>query len=123
MRTAAAVVVIALAIMSPVRGDDIDRMYPFDAQLRVLAEDVKSAAYRKLVTEQMLITDLAAEWQRVETADNPESFLKNHGGREKVLAEPDLKRAYERRVEIRRQFLDLMREGYKRYQRTPPFDQ
>src|SRR5262249_12075405 len=65
---------------------------------------------------------LAAEWQRVETDDNPESFLGKHGGKDRVLADPDLKRAYERRVAIRKEFLDLMRAGYQRYQQVPPFD-
>ena len=36
----------------------------------------------------MLITDLAAEWQRVATADNADSFLEKHGGKDKVLADP-----------------------------------
>src|SRR5205085_1833189 len=39
-----------------------------------------------------------------------------------VFADPELKRAYERRVEIRRQFLRLMREGYQRHKQVPPFD-
>lgn len=103
-------------------ADDIDKKYALDAQLRVLAEDVKNDRYRKLVTQQMLVTDLAAEWQRVATADNPESFLEKHGGKEKVLGDPDLKRAFERRVAIREQFLELMREGYQRYKQKAPFD-
>jgi outer membrane protein assembly factor BamB len=103
-------------------AEDVDKKYPLDAQLRVLAEDVKNADYRKLVTEKMLVTDLAAEWQRVATADNPDSFLKRHGGKDKVDADPDLKRAYERRVRIRDDFLDLMRDGYRRYKTAPPFD-
>lgn len=103
-------------------GDEIDRKYPLDAQLRVLSEDVKNPKYRKLVVEAMLITDLAAEWQRVATADNPESFLEKHGGKEKALADPDLKRAYDRRVEIRDAYLNLMREGYARYKKKAPFD-
>jgi outer membrane protein assembly factor BamB len=70
----------------------------------------------------MLITDLAAEWQRVATDDNPESFLAAHGGKDKVFADPGLKRAYERRVTIRDQFLALMRAGYQRYRQVPPFD-
>ena len=90
--------------------------------MKVLAEDVKSPSYRELVLKKMLTTDLAAEWQRVQTADNPDSFLKKHGGKEKVEADPDLKRAYERRVQIRNDFLDLMRDGYKRYKLTAPFD-
>jgi outer membrane protein assembly factor BamB len=103
-------------------ADDIDGKYPLDPQLAVLARDTTDTAYRKLVLEKMLITDLAAEWQRVATADNPESFLDMHGGKDKVDADPNLKRAYERRVQIRNDFLDLMRQGYKRYKATPPFD-
>src|SRR5580704_2738612 len=105
-----------------VRAGERSDKYPLDAPLKVLAEDVKSPSYRKLVVEKMLTTDLAAEWQRVETADNPESFLKKHGGLDKVLANPDLKRAYEQRVQIRNDFLALMREGYKRYNKVAPFD-
>jgi outer membrane protein assembly factor BamB len=103
--------------------DDIDRKYPLDAQLAVLSRDITNDTYRKLVLEKMLITDLAAEWQRVATADNADSFLAQHGGKDKVDADPDLKRAYERRVQIRNDFLDLMRQGYKRYKKTAPFDQ
>src|SRR5262249_43099183 len=33
-----------------------------------------------------------------------------------------LKAAYERRLQIRDEFLDLMRAGYKRYKQVPPFD-
>jgi outer membrane protein assembly factor BamB len=101
---------------------DIDQKYPLDPVLKVLADDVKNPNYRKLVLEKMIPTDLAAEWQRAQTADNPDSFLQKHGGKEKVLADPDLKRAYERRVQIRQDFLDLMREGYKKYKQIPPFD-
>src|SRR5205814_7649815 len=56
-------------------------------------------------------------------ADNPESFLEKHGGKEKVLADADLKRAYERRVQVRTDFLDLMRAGFKKYKKPAPFDQ
>ncbi len=101
---------------------NIDKKYPLDPQLRQLAQDTQNPVYRKLVLEKMLITDLAAEWQRSQTADNPESFLKKHGGKEKVFANADLKKAYERRVQIRNAFLDLMRAGYKRYNREAPFD-
>jgi outer membrane protein assembly factor BamB len=96
--------------------------YRLDDALQVLADDVESPAYRQLV-DRMLVTDLEAEWQRVETADNADSFLARHGGKEKVLADPDLKRAYERRLEIRDKFLDIMRAGYARHKRVPPFDQ
>jgi outer membrane protein assembly factor BamB len=112
---------LVVAIVS-VRADDVDDKYPFDPQLKVLAGDVKNEKYRKLVLETMLVTDLAAEWQRVATADNPETFLQKHGGKEKVLADPALKLAYERRVQVRTDFLDLMRAGYRRYKQTPPFD-
>ncbi len=103
-------------------ADEADDKYPLDPQLKVLAQDVRSPRYRRLVLEKMLLTDLAAEWQRVATADNPESFLARHGGKGKVLADPLLKRAYERRVQIRDAYLDLMRAGYRRYKQIPPFD-
>jgi outer membrane protein assembly factor BamB len=103
-------------------ADDVDDKYPLDAQLKVLAQDVKNQKYRLLILEKMLITDLAAEWQRVATADNADSFLEKHGGKAKVLADPALKAAYERRVQIRDEYLELMRAGYRRYKQVPPFD-
>ncbi|HEX4129545.1 MAG TPA: hypothetical protein VHZ24_05840 [Pirellulales bacterium] len=87
----------------------------------MLPDDVESPAYRKLVDE-MLATDLAAEWQRVETLDSSEKFLERHGGREKVLADAELRAAYERRREIESKFLDLMRIGFKRFNKPAPFD-
>ncbi len=96
--------------------------YPIDAQLKVLEADVKNPVYRKLVLEKMLITDIAAEWQRVATTDNADSFLEKHGGKEKVLGDAELKKAYERRVKIRADYLELMREGYRKYKQIPPFD-
>jgi outer membrane protein assembly factor BamB len=113
------VLVLAVPVLC---ADEVDDKYPLDAQLKVLAQDVKSPRYRQLVLEKMLSTDLAAEWQRVATADNAESFLAKHGGKEKVLADPLLKQAYERRVQIRTAFLDLMRDGYRKYKQVPPFD-
>jgi outer membrane protein assembly factor BamB len=104
------------------QGGDIDQKYPLGPTLKVLADDVKSQSYRKLVLEKMIPTDLAAEWQRVETADNPDSFLTKHGGKEKVLADAELKRAYERRLQIKSDFLDLMRTGFQRHKQVPPFD-
>ncbi len=120
----AAWILVSYLVLTPtvVPGDDIDQKYPLGPQLHVLAADAASPKYRKLVTEDMLVTDLAAEWQRVETEDNPESFVETHGGRDRVLADPELKRAYERRVAIRENFLDLMRDGYRRYKQPPPFD-
>jgi len=103
-------------------AEEIDKKFPLDPQLKVLSEDVKNERYREMVTKKMLSTDLAAEWQRGFTADNPDSFLEKNGGREKVLANPDLKAAYDRRLSIQNDFLDLMREGYKRHKAVPPFD-
>ncbi len=115
-------ILVLTVLVTGVHADEAADKYPLDAQLKVLAGDVKSERYRRLVLEQMLITDLAAEWQRVATADNADTFLEKHGGKEKVLADPLLKRAYERRVQIRNDYLDLMREGYRRYKQIPPFD-
>ncbi len=98
-----------LIVPAFVAADEADDKFPLDPQMKVLAADVKNEVYRKLVLETMLSTDLAAEWQRVATADNAESFLEKHGGKDKVLADPVLKSAYQRRVQVRADFLDLMR--------------
>lgn len=99
----------------------IDKKYPLGEQLRVLAADVDNPAWRKLV-DQMLVTDLNAEWQRVESGDTAASFLEKHGGKEKVMADAELRAAYERRVAIRDKFLDIMRAGYAQYKKPAPFD-
>ncbi|HEY5315210.1 MAG TPA: PQQ-binding-like beta-propeller repeat protein [Pirellulales bacterium] len=124
MRTALVVgcVLLCRAIALAAGGDAADGKYPLDERTRVLAEDVASPAYQKLVDD-MLLTDLAAEWQRVETADSPAHFLANHGGKDRVLADPDLKQAHERRVDIHDKFLAIMRRGFQRYKRPAPFDQ
>lgn len=102
--------------------EEVDKKFPLDPQLKVLSEDSRNPAYRELVIRKMLVTDLNAEWQRAFTADNADSFLEKNGGREKVLANADLKAAYERRLKIREDFLNLMREGYQRYKVVAPFD-
>jgi len=113
---------LLLATFPTVYGGDKREKYPLDPQLKVLEQDVKNAKYRKFVLETMLVTDLAAEWQRVATVDNADSFLAKHGGKDKVATDPELKAAYERRVQIRDNYLELMREGYRRYKQVPPFD-
>src|SRR5262245_29572132 len=122
MRTSLLPLACCLLGWSPLRADEIDKKYPLGPQVRVLAQDAESPSYRELVLKKMLITDLAAEWQREATEDNPESFLAQHGGKTKVLADPDLKRAYKRRVQIRDRFRDLMRQGFKRHNAAAPFD-
>lgn len=120
MRWVFALAVFAVAASSP--ADEIDRKFPLSDQMRVLVDDASSPSYRKLVDE-MLMTDLNAEWQRSETDDGSERFLQEHGGRDKVLADPALRAAYERRRDIETRFLDVMREGYRRYKKPAPFDE
>jgi len=112
----------ALSVVIGAAAESGEEKYPLDAQLKVLEADVKNEKYRKLVLEKMLVTDLAAEWQRVATADNADSFLEKYGGKDKVLADPELKKAYERRVKIRADYLELMREGFRKYKKAAPFD-
>ncbi|MBX7164927.1 MAG: PQQ-binding-like beta-propeller repeat protein [Pirellulales bacterium] len=118
----AAAQLLAFVVSTAVAADGADDPFPLADDLAVLASDVDSPAYRELVTQKMLITDLAAEWQRVETSDSAERFAAAHGGRDAVLADPHLNAAYERRQAIEARFLDLMREGYARYKTKPPFD-
>lgn len=96
--------------------------FPFDDELRVLARDLTSPAFRQ-VLETMIPTDLEAEWQRVATADNYQTFLVKHGGIEKVLAAPPLKSAYDVRRDIALRFVDIVRDAYDKRKKTPPFDQ
>ena len=117
MRTIAFLSILLFVV--GILASEIDKKFPLDPQLKVLSEDVKNERYRELVTKKMLSTDLAAEWQRGFTADNPDSFLEKNGGKEKVFANPDLKAAYERRLSIQNDCLDLMREGYKRHKAVP----
>src|SRR5580704_14612236 len=78
---------LLLAPSGPARAaDPSEAKFPLGPQLRVLAEDVESPAYRRLIDE-MLLTDLNAEWARVETEDNAARFLEQHGGRDAVLAD------------------------------------
>lgn len=95
--------------------------YPLGTSLRLLEQDLASKDYA-VVLETMIPTDLEAEWKRVATSDNHESFLKQHGGKDKVVADPALKTAWERRVRIADGFLELMRSAYKKRGITAPFD-
>ena len=102
-------------------ADPIDAKYPLGDDLRLLEIDALSPEYAKLVAA-MNGPDLDAEWRRYETRDNPEAFLEKHGGKDKVLADPDLRRAYERRVQIRDKYLTLMRAEYASRKQAAPFD-
>jgi len=95
--------------------------YPLGLSLKLLERDLTSKEYAD-VLETMIPTDLAAEWKRVGTADNHEAFLEEHGGQAKVLADAQLKLAWERRVRIADGYLDLMRAAYKKRGLTAPFD-
>jgi|GEM_PF-4342188 len=111
---------LLLAAEEPGQPDE-SGPYPLGFTLRLLERDLSSKDYA-VVLETMIPTDLEAEWKRVATADNHETFLAQHGGKEKVLADPALKAAWERRVKIADGFLDLMRAAYKKRNITPPFD-
>ena len=95
--------------------------YPFGLELQVLARDLTSKEYHA-VLETMIPTDLAAEWLRIGTADNAQTFLAAHGGREAVLADPALKSAYDERQRIVAEFLALMTAACKKRDIKPPFD-
>ena len=96
--------------------------HPFDDELRLLATDVINPAYEQLLGK-MISNDLDAEWLRVDTVDNYQSFLEQHGGKDKVLADPKLKKAYEVRREIAVQFVELVRRAYKKLKREPWFNE
>lgn len=96
--------------------------FPLGKQLQVLERDLTNTAYHD-VLETMIYTDLAAEWLRVGTPDNYRTFLKQHGGKEKVLATPGLKKAYERRLKIADDFLALIRKAHTKIKRKLPYNE
>jgi outer membrane protein assembly factor BamB len=90
--------------------------------MQLLERDIQSAEYRASLRE-MLITELAAEWQRAVNPDDADSFAKSHGGVDAVKKRTDLRQAYERRDRIVTQFLALMRDEYARRKQKAPFDE
>jgi outer membrane protein assembly factor BamB len=107
---------IAALVCQVARGEE----YPLSLQLEVLQRDLTSADYLAIV-QKMIPTDLAAEWQRVATQDNFQVFADQHGGLEKVNADPMLRAAYELRKRIATQFLEIMRGAYEQKKQKPPF--
>ena len=101
-------------------GDAADP-YPLGTLMRVLEQDLTSPEYRKIL-DGMIPTDLAAEWKRVTVADNAAAFAHAHGGRDKVLSDPKLKAAYERRQKIGDAFLALMRVEFEKRKLKIPFE-
>src|SRR5580704_7468017 len=123
-----ACVLLALSFVAPsVSGDDhaptpdTQEKYPLSTELKVLERDLSNPDYRTVLAT-MIPTDLAAEWQRVATLDNYLAFADRHGGLEKVLADPTLRAAYERRKKIADLFLAMIREAYAKRNIKPVFD-
>jgi outer membrane protein assembly factor BamB len=100
---------------------DTPEKYSLSIELKGLERDLSNPDYRTVLAT-MIPTDLAAEWQRVATPDNYLAFAEQHGGREKVLADPALRAAYERRQRIADSFLAMIREAYAKRHIKPAFD-
>lgn len=98
-----------------------EERFPLGDDLQLLESDTTSKEYGALLA-QMNGPDLDAEWRRVETRDSAKSFLEKHDGLEKVQADPELKTAYERRLKIRENYLNLIRSVYSQRKQTAPFD-
>jgi hypothetical protein len=113
---------LALFVASYVTADDkVDEKYPLQREQAVLERDLNSDDYQK-VLETMIPTDLAAEWQRVAAPDSFLAFAREHGGPEKIDADPALKRAYQHRRDVARKFLEIMQAEYEKRNVKPPFD-
>jgi outer membrane protein assembly factor BamB len=103
------------------KREDATDKYPLSTELKVLERDLSNPDYRTVLAT-MIPTDLAAEWQRVATSDNYLAFAEQHGGPLKVLADPTLRVAYERRKRIADSFLTMIREAYSKRHIKPGFD-
>ncbi|MBM4075644.1 MAG: hypothetical protein FJ267_08375, partial [Planctomycetes bacterium] len=95
--------------------------FPLGSLMMVLEQDLTSSEYRKIL-DGMIPTDLAAEWKRVTVPDNAAAFARSHGGDAKVAADPELKRAFDRRKKIGDDFLALMRAEFEKRKLPVPFD-
>ena len=112
---------VALAFVLSQRFTFADEPYPLSRQLRTLEADLRSPEYQAVLAT-MIVTDLHAEWLRAATPDNYQRFLKEHGGLERVQADPQLQAAYERRKQIAEQFLEKIRQAYQARKQKAPFD-
>ncbi|HEV7998418.1 MAG TPA: PQQ-binding-like beta-propeller repeat protein [Planctomycetaceae bacterium] len=114
---------VACCLFGEDRGttSDMQEKYPPSTELKVLERDLSNPDYRTVLAT-MIPTDLAAEWQRVATPDNYLAFAEQHGGRDKVQADPVLRAAYERRKRIADLFLVMIREAYAKRHIKPAFD-
>lgn len=113
---------VAVAADPPANsGDAKSDSATLSQALSVLERDLTNRDYLDVLAT-MIPTDLAAEWQRVATEDNYHLFAEQHGGVEKLSADPALNAAYEQRKKIATAFLDLMRATYAKKNIRPPFD-
>ena len=103
------------------RAQAADTPEKLSTELKVLERDLSNPDYRTVLAT-MIPTDLAAEWQRIATSDNYLAFAEQHGGRDKVLADPALRAAYEKRKQIADSFLTMIREAYAKRRIKPAFD-
>jgi outer membrane protein assembly factor BamB len=103
------------------KAADTPEKYSLSTELKVIERDLSNPDYRTVLAT-MIPTDLAAEWQRIATSDNYLAFAEQHGGREKVLADPALRVAYEKRKQIADSFLAMIREAYAKRHIKPAFD-
>lgn len=95
--------------------------YPLSPEMTLIERDIRSPEYVKIL-EDMIPTELAAEWQRAVNPDDATSFAMQHGGLKKVQADPALRAAYDQRQQIVTAFLDIVRNEYRRRMMVAPFD-
>lgn len=120
-RNIAHVLVLTTTLAATVAlSTETENNHPLGIQLRVLAQDVVSPDYRAIV-KGMIRTDLQEEWKRVATPDNYITFMRKHGGRDRVLGNPVLRSAYEKRKKVADDFIELMQDACLRIGSTPPF--
>ena len=115
-----------LIIIATISGSCLQRKdsssYPLGVELHALKQDIESQSYRDLVST-LTQLDLDEEWKRVATPDNYIAFREDHGDLEKVLADDELKAAYEVREQIANEFITLIKDAYLALKKKPRFTQ
>ena len=113
--------VASIALLSADDASQENDRLQLSLRLQQLEADLTDPDYAAIV-ETMIVTDLAAEWERVATPDNYHLFAQERGGMDKINADPALKAAWDRRHRIAQEFLSMMRDAYAAMNRDAPFD-
>ncbi|MCZ6793026.1 MAG: PQQ-binding-like beta-propeller repeat protein [Planctomycetota bacterium] len=99
-----------------------EEAYPLGPEMVQLEKDLATDAYHAEVLGWWNYRDLDGEMNRGDLRDSARRFARSHGGVRAVQEDPALRAAYERRLEIDRDFLALMKQAYRGLKKEDVFE-